>query len=76
MVLFMKDSSITVLDQDTVNGNQVKLRNQLMNIKANTKAIKKMDLVNTDGQMVLNIKDTLKMILNKVKVQLDIKMGK
>jgi hypothetical protein len=62
MVLFMKDSSITVLDQDTVNGNQVKLRNQLMNIKANTKAIKKMDLVNTDGQMVLNIKDTLKMI--------------
>jgi hypothetical protein len=58
----MKDSSITVLDQDTVNGNQVKLRNQLMNIKANTKAIKKMDLVNTDGQMVLNIKDTLKMI--------------
>lgn len=62
MVLFMKDSSITVLDQDTVNGNQVKLRNQLMNIKANTKVIKKMDMVNTDGQMVLNIKDTLKMI--------------
>lgn len=62
MVLFMRVSSIMVLDQDTVNGNQVKLQNKLMNIKVNTRMIKKMDLVNTDGQMVLNIKDTLKMI--------------
>jgi hypothetical protein len=58
----MRVSSIMVLDQDTVNGNQVKLQNKLMNIKVNTRMIKKMDLVNTDGQMVLNIKDTLKMI--------------
>lgn len=58
------------------NGDLIKTNNNVTNTKDSMTMIKKMDSVNTNGLMVLNMRDFLKMIWNKVKAPLDIKMEK
>jgi hypothetical protein len=58
----MKETLITEFDLGKENGDRIKTNNNAMNIKDSMIMIKKMDSVNTNGLMDLNMRDFLKMI--------------
>ena len=62
MVQCMKDSSLMVLEKVMENGYQTFIVKIVTNMRGNTMKTKKMDLEFTNGPMVQNMKDCLRMI--------------